>query len=141
MVKPRAVPKDRCEAITKDGRTRCTLPKLPGKRRCWQHTADPEISQERAIARFKGGVSARLATVGKDQVPEVNFASLAKVQRLMEKLLIMTLTGEISSNVARAAKGFLDSNIALAQLSIADRLAKIEERLSKDLGIDLEHEE
>jgi len=136
----KSLPHPRCAGKRKDG-TRCTKPPLQGKVYCWLHSEDREVKKARTIAQFKGGIASRLSHLPPEQVPHVDLSSMKKIQTLMEELLVMTLSGDLAPAVSRAAKGILDSHTSLAQLSIADRLAKIEERMSKDLGIDFEHED
>jgi hypothetical protein len=100
-------------------------PDPDGRRRCYQHSQDPVVTQERALARDRGARVNRYKALPPD-TPLPRFTSRQAVVRWAERTAHLVLTGVLDPRLAAEARGLATLALQAHELAAVERLDDLE---------------
>ncbi len=124
---------DRCTATTAEGRP-CPARPLSGGDRCYQHSQDPKIAEQRALARRLGGLNATLQRfLPSDTSPPV-LENADGVRQVLADTIQQVRTGQLSPAVGNAVVYAVATALKLAELELSAKVAKLEKAILERQG-------
>ncbi len=117
----------KCVARTSGGK-RCPSAPLPDGDRCYQHSTDPEIVQQRHLARQRGGAMTRQRC----NFP-VDMTTKQGTQRLLQNVAHAVTRGLLAPSAASAIATLVNSSLKLAELELSARLLELERQVQDEI--------
>jgi len=115
-----------CEQTTKSG-ARCLANTVNGSNFCFTH--DPAFAEERTAARRRGGEHKHIAVLPAD-TPEISLKSGSEIAAIAERMINLTLRGEIDAKVSNAALGWANISLKVrGTIVLEERIAELEAAL------------
>ena len=117
-----------CTATTADGRP-CPARPLSGSDRCYQHSDDPVIAEQRAVARRRGGMNATCQRFLPDGTAPPVLANAEGVRQLLADTIQQVRTGQLPPAVANAVVYAVSTALKLAEMELSAQVADLEQAL------------
>jgi hypothetical protein len=117
-----------CGATTADGRP-CPLRPLRGSDRCFQHSEDPAVVEQRAVARRLGGLNAtRQRYLSEGTVPPV-LENPAGIRAVLADTIQQVRTGQLPPAAANSVVYAVSTALKLAEMELSAQVAELEQAL------------
>ncbi len=117
-----------CMATTADGRP-CPARPLSGSDRCYQHTDDPVIAEQRAVARRRGGMNATCQRFLPAETVMPVLANAEGVRQLLAETIQQVRTGQLPPAVANSVVYAVSTALKLAEMELSAQVAELEQAL------------
>ncbi len=121
-------PVTHCTATTADGRP-CPARPVSGSDRCYQHSDDPAIAEQRAVARRRGGMNATSQRFLPDGTAPPVLANAEGVRQLLADTIQQVRTGQLPPAVANSVVYAVTTALKLAEMELSAQVAELEEAL------------